>query len=102
MFGHGIYTTSTSSKADHYVMNSRIHSHKHIMLLCLVFVGESEKLYGPDYTKTAPSPGYESVTAATTAENGAVLYDETVVYREDAIVPVGLIVYTRTGWQPIM
>ncbi|KAF4978808.1 hypothetical protein FZEAL_4875 [Fusarium zealandicum] len=71
MFGKGIYTTDISSKADGYVMNHHLSSHLHAML----------------------------VEAVTFDRGGSVMYPETVVYREDAIVPVAVVMYTRTGWQ---
>lgn len=98
MFGEGIYTTQTSSKADDYVLNHRIRSQKHVMILCLVYVGRSQTLYQADHNRTSAGAGYHSITAATTANGGAVRYDETVVYEDCSIVPIGLIVYTRTGW----
>jgi len=70
------------------------------MLLCHVFTGRSEKMYSEDYGRTAPSDGYDSVEAATRREGGVVNYPLTVVYRESHIIPVGLITYTREGWQP--
>lgn len=72
----------------------------HVMLLCHVFTGRPEKLYTAEYDRQAPSPDHDSVEAATRAEDGVVNYPLTVVYNPSAIVPVGLIVYTRQGWQP--
>lgn len=31
---------------------------------------------------------------------GTLKNPETVVYRDDAIIPVGVIMYTRQGWDP--
>ena len=70
------------------------------MLLCHVFTGRSEKVYREDYNRMAPSDGHDSVEAATRREGGVVNYPLTVVYRESHIIPVGLITYTREGWQP--
>ena len=36
---------------------------------------------------------------ATADEGRALQYNEAVVYNEASIIPIGLIMYTRTGWQ---
>ncbi|KAK3946354.1 hypothetical protein QBC46DRAFT_369562 [Diplogelasinospora grovesii] len=100
MFGHGIYTSSVSSKADIYTMNQHIYSPMHAMLLCSVYVGRSEKLFQADHSRTSPSYGYDSVEGVTKSNGGTLDYPETVVYNEASIVPIGLIMYTRKGWQP--
>lgn len=41
------------------------------------------------------------VEGVTINNGGSLQYPEFVVYREDAIVPVGLIMYTRKGWEPL-
>lgn len=38
------------------------------------------------------------VEAVTEAQGGDVKHPETVVYHEGAMIPFGLIIYTRTGW----
>ncbi|KAL8383201.1 hypothetical protein RB595_006793 [Gaeumannomyces hyphopodioides] len=40
------------------------------------------------------------VKAVTKANGGSVEYPETIVYQEDYIVPVAILVYEREGWQP--
>jgi hypothetical protein len=99
MFGGGIYSTSVSSKADVYTMNHRIRSRLHGIILYLVFIGTFEKLHEADHWKTAPAEGCHSVMGATVNDGGTLQYTEAVVYRESSIIPIGLIMYTRTGWQ---
>ncbi|KAH6637205.1 hypothetical protein F5144DRAFT_601879 [Chaetomium tenue] len=97
MFGRGIYSTSVSSKADKYAMNHHIRSRLHGIILCLVFIGTFEKLHQADQWKTAPAEGCDSVMGATVNDGGSRRYTEAVVYRESSIIPIGLIMYTRTG-----
>jgi hypothetical protein len=61
-FGYGIYTTSTSSKADYYIRNTGSSSTR-ALLLNQVIVGRGEKLLynAPDLTKP-PSSQYDSVS----------------------------------------
>lgn len=100
MFGPGIYTTDVSSKADNWVMNHHMHSKLHVMLPCAVSVGKSEKLYSADYERKGPSTGYQSVEGAVIAEGGVLHEPEIFLYSENLVVPFGMIVYTREGWQP--
>jgi Poly(ADP-ribose) polymerase catalytic domain len=95
MFGRAIYTTSVSSKADIYAKNRYAGSRMHAMLLCLVSVGKAEEMFSADHSKKNPSYGYDSVEAVTKPHGGAVEYPETAVYSEGAIIPIGLIIYTR-------
>lgn len=87
--------TSASSKASGYALNRHIQSRLHVILICLAFTGRPEKLYQADHHKTRPGAGFDSVEAVTTIENGAVVYHESVIYQEERIMPVGLVVYTR-------
>ncbi|PVF95499.1 ADP-ribosylation [Serendipita vermifera] len=93
-FGSGIYTTSTSSKANDYSQNS-VSSPRKAMLLNKVIVGNGKKLYWGDPTLTAPPPGFDSVIGEP-AKNGRgeLNYDELVVYSDKAIIPAFLIIYT--------
>lgn len=95
MFGRGIYLTRVSSKADIYAWNSQGHSDLHVLLICLAFTGRVEMVCEADYDKVTPSAGFDSAEAATLANKGAVAYHESIVYREEVVLPVGLIVYTR-------
>ncbi|KAK4446068.1 hypothetical protein QBC34DRAFT_470722 [Podospora aff. communis PSN243] len=97
MFGGGINSTSVSSKADNYAMNHHIKSKLHGIILCLVFIGTYEKLHEAEHWRTAPAEGCHSVMGATQDEGGALQYTEAVVYNEASIIPIGLIMYTRTG-----
>ncbi len=36
--------------------------------------------------------------AATRAQGGEVLNPETIHYTEDGIIPIGMVAYTRQGW----
>ncbi|KAM5349021.1 hypothetical protein ACJ41O_008844 [Fusarium nematophilum] len=98
MFGYGIYTTECSSKADTYVDNHHMHSHLHAMLICRVVANRPQFVKHACSKRTAPDRGYNCVEAVTRANGGEVNFPETIVYREDAIVPVGVIMYTRRGW----
>ncbi|KAI8720138.1 hypothetical protein NCS52_00458500 [Fusarium sp. LHS14.1] len=100
IFGPGIYTTDVSSKADKWVMNHHMHSKLHVMLLCAVCVGKSEKLYRADRGRKGPSAGYQSVEGAVIADGGVLNEPEIVLYSENLVVPFGMIVYTREGWEP--
>ncbi|KAM7217594.1 hypothetical protein V8F06_006978 [Rhypophila decipiens] len=98
MFGPGIYTTDISSKADIYAKNHHLRSSKHAMLVCRVANNKPQYLTKAEYHRFAPDPGYDCVEAVTLANGGSVRFPETVVYSDDAIVPVALIIYTREGW----
>ncbi|KAI1313247.1 hypothetical protein F5Y03DRAFT_338523 [Xylaria venustula] len=98
MFGAGIYTTPSSSKADIYAKNHRLLSRRHAILICRVVSNRPQNLRVADHTLRSPAPGYDSVRGLTLAEGGSLNYPEVVVYRNDAIVPVGVVFYTRKGW----
>lgn len=50
---------------------------------------------GPDYRRREPDPGFNCVEALTKKDGGSVKYPETIVYREDAIAPVAVVVYEK-------
>ncbi|KAK0714138.1 hypothetical protein B0T26DRAFT_874084 [Lasiosphaeria miniovina] len=100
MFGPGIYTTEVSSKADIYVRNHHVRSNMHAMLLCRVAYNRPQLVSVADHSRICPDAGYDCVEAVRLVDGGSVDYPETVVYRDDAIVPVALIMYTRQGWEP--
>ncbi|CAG9941520.1 unnamed protein product [Clonostachys rosea f. rosea IK726] len=101
MFGKGIYTTPIASKADNYAKNHHIRSQFHAIILCRVVCDKPQLMHQADHSLVAPSSDqYNCVTAVTKANGGSVEYPEIVVYRDDAIVPVGVILYTREGWAP--
>jgi len=88
-FGHGIYTSSTSSKSNGYSSNDCKSALK-AMLLNKVIVGNGCKLRQNNDTLTAPPQGFDSVLG----EKGNVLnHDELVVYTNDAIRPSYLVMY---------
>ncbi|KAG8946535.1 hypothetical protein FRC04_011593 [Tulasnella sp. 424] len=89
MFGVGIYTSSTSSKAAGYVHNHTQSAYK-AMLLNKVAVGRSYFTGVADNGRTAPPPGYNSVCGL---PGDALKHDETIVYDDDAIRPQYLIIY---------
>ncbi|KAE9387033.1 ADP-ribosylation [Gymnopus androsaceus JB14] len=88
-FGRGIYTTSTSSKANDYSDNKSPSSLRAI-LLNQVVVGKQYKLLYNNVTLTKPPPGYDSVLGE---KGGSLNYDELVVYTNDAIRPSFLVMY---------
>ncbi|EJT69762.1 hypothetical protein GGTG_12645 [Gaeumannomyces tritici R3-111a-1] len=100
MFGPGIYTTPMVSKADIYAQNSHVRSRKHVIIVCRVITSCPQYLKKSDHGRTSPDRGYNCVKAVTKANGGAVEYPETIVYQEDYIVPVAILVYERDGWQP--
>lgn len=91
-FGHGIYTSSTSSKSNDYASNVAINSTWRALLLNKVVVGNGKKLVHDDTSLTAPPPGFDSVLAEV-ARGGSVNYDELIVYRNDAVRPSYLVMY---------
>lgn len=95
MFGRGIYTTSSSSKASQYAGNHYQNCRHHAMLVCNVVTGNKEPLYKASHGHAAPSFGYDSVQGMT-KPSGSLEYPETVVYREDAILPVFVVMFDFT------
>jgi len=89
-FGAGIYTSSTSSKANDYSQNSDATTPLKAILLNKIVVGKGYKMTRDNTSLTAPPTGYDSVLA----EKGDRLnYDELVVYNNDAIRPSYLVMY---------
>ncbi|KAH0833183.1 ADP-ribosylation [Lanmaoa asiatica] len=89
-FGHGIYTTSCSSKADDYVSNLPESGALRVMILSRVVVGRPYKRYRNAPDLVAPPSGYDSIAG----EIGWDLnYEETVTYDNDTVRPAYLIVY---------
>ncbi|KAJ6451450.1 ADP-ribosylation [Mycena sanguinolenta] len=89
MFGKGIYTSTTSSKAAGYSQNSRASKYK-AMLLNNVVVGRAYETNKAMVGSTAPPKGFDSVCGL---PGSALKYDETCVYDDDAIRPTYLILY---------
>ncbi|KAE9394007.1 ADP-ribosylation [Gymnopus androsaceus JB14] len=90
-FGRGIYTTSTSSKANDYSRNLQT-SWLKAMLLNNVVVGKGYKKFYNDEDLTEPPSGYDSVIGEPSLA-GDLNYDELVVYTNDAIRPSFLVMY---------
>ncbi|KAK4225374.1 hypothetical protein QBC38DRAFT_530957 [Podospora fimiseda] len=90
MYGRGIYSSSSSSKADMYFQDVNGKNNCYAaLIICLVALGKIKNLFRPDNGRTAPDYGYDSV------EGGSVNAPETVVYDERQIIPVGFIIYKR-------
>ncbi|EIM89674.1 ADP-ribosylation, partial [Stereum hirsutum FP-91666 SS1] len=92
-FGRGHYTSATSSKSDDYAKNLgyATTSNYKTMLLNLVAVGNAFKTYDDMDDLTSPPAGYDAVIGEV---GGTLNYDELVVYRNDAIIPAYLVVYS--------
>ncbi|KAK3326776.1 hypothetical protein B0H66DRAFT_618030 [Apodospora peruviana] len=100
MFGPGIYSTECSSKADIYAKNSHIRTNRHVVLICRVVGDRPQMLVSAETNRRSPDRRYNCVEAVLDTDGGEVVYPETVVYDEDQILPVGMVVYKRTGWSP--
>lgn len=91
-FGHGIYTTSTSSKSNDYAKNIGVNSDWKALLLNKVVVGAGKSLINDDTSLTGPPVGYDSVVGEA-AVGGSLNYDELVLYNNDAVRPSYLVMY---------
>ncbi|KAH7481293.1 hypothetical protein FOMA001_g7544 [Fusarium oxysporum f. sp. matthiolae] len=89
------------TEADVYVKNHYVSSNLHAMLICYVVASKPQRKLLADHDITRPCRGFNCVEGVTINNGGSLQYPEFVVYREDAIVPVGLIMYTRKGWEPL-
>ncbi|KAK4466572.1 hypothetical protein QBC42DRAFT_326237 [Cladorrhinum samala] len=88
-FGHGFYTAKNSWLADGYVSPHGGGTHR-ALIVCKVAIGNVQHLRpgSSEHSRRSPDRGYDSVCGL--RKSGS----ETVVYREDAIIPVGVVVYT--------
>lgn len=93
-------STFPSTEADTYAKNHHIHSSQHAIIVCTVVRGNVKQLYAADHSLTSPGAGFDSVEGMERQRGGAINYKEIVVYREDAIIPRAVIMYTRKGWAP--
>ncbi|KAK0721724.1 hypothetical protein B0T26DRAFT_642923, partial [Lasiosphaeria miniovina] len=100
MFGSGIYSTTCSSKADIYAKNSHVRTNRHVILICRIVGDRPQLLTNAEAHRRGLDSNYNCVEAVLTSAGGGVQYPETVVYDEELIIPVGLVVYKRTGWLP--
>ncbi|KIK57330.1 hypothetical protein GYMLUDRAFT_203749 [Collybiopsis luxurians FD-317 M1] len=94
-FGNGIYTTSCASKADDYSSIGRsncqhLNRNSRILLLNRVVVGKPHHRRQNGTHMSQPPPGFHSVIGLPGVDLN---YEETVVYRNDAIRPAYLVVY---------
>lgn len=89
MYGAGIYTSATSSKASDYAVQ-RGKSPYRALLLNEVVMGKTIRMATPDGNLVEPPAGFDSIIA----EPGIVLrFDEAIVYRDEAIRPLFLVIY---------
>ncbi|TFY64614.1 hypothetical protein EVJ58_g2510 [Rhodofomes roseus] len=88
-FGAGIYTSATSSKAHAYVAEKGGSPYK-AMLLNDVVLGKPIKLKKTDTSLTEPPEDYDSVIGE---PGGDLNYDEAIVYKNEAIRPLFLVIY---------
>lgn len=60
------------------------------LIVCKVATGNTQQLrsWHGQQGKTKPDQGYDSICGL-----GGDVYHETVVYREDAIIPVGVVIF---------
>ncbi|KAG8779070.1 hypothetical protein FRC15_010385 [Serendipita sp. 397] len=97
-YGKGIYSTCTSSKASDYSKNA-ISSPLKAVLLNEVVIGKGIIMSTDSPGLSGPPAGYDSVLAVPRKRlrrggpPAGLNYDETIVYRNDAIKPVYLVLY---------
>ncbi|KAG8791725.1 hypothetical protein FRC16_000313 [Serendipita sp. 398] len=96
-FGKGIYTSATSSKSNDYTTNNQ-ESNWTALLLNSVLIGRGFETKENHETLLQPPEGYDSVLGV---PGETLNYDETVVYRNDAIRPAYLVVYLTPTTQEI-
>ncbi|KAL2851168.1 hypothetical protein BJY01DRAFT_245105 [Aspergillus pseudoustus] len=79
--GHNIFASPSSSQADAFATNHHIRSSQHAMILCAC--PSIAQANAQPATPGAPPP-YSATT-----------------FTCEIVVPIGLIMYTRRGWQPL-
>ncbi|KAK0480148.1 hypothetical protein IW261DRAFT_116938 [Armillaria novae-zelandiae] len=92
-FGKGIYTTSCSSKADSYFRDVSEGSPFRMVLVNRVVVGKPRRVHHNRHRTLLPA-SYDSLIGVPGEDLN---YDETVVYKDEAIRPAYLIVYAYSG-----
>ncbi|KAH8823072.1 hypothetical protein DL96DRAFT_1469450, partial [Flagelloscypha sp. PMI_526] len=85
-FGWGIYSSSTASKANDYSSNGT-YSPLRALILANVVVGRGCKMTQGNSLLNAPPAGYDSVRCSLN-------WDETVMYKNDAILPSYLVMFS--------
>lgn len=103
-YARGLYFSRVSSKSNDYNMHSQRDNPKSLgpgsyrcMFLCKVAEGavyktQTEQLE-EDAVREILTCGYNSVVGESVANGGAINYEETVVYQNEAAIPSYLIVY---------
>ncbi|KAI0808416.1 hypothetical protein C8Q74DRAFT_1190386, partial [Fomes fomentarius] len=95
-YGKGLYTAPDPAKASTYADNVNKRNKLRAILLCSVVVGRKKPLYQRNRKLTTPPNNYDSIEGQKSV-TGAV---ECVVYREDAIIPHALLVWSDTRVTP--
>ena len=118
-YGHGVYLTATSSKADDYAHMAQVGHAQYkrgggnaddlkAVLVVQVVCGKVKQMLEADFHLRQPPPGYDSVVGLSPEHmeeeedeyinpltvTNALNYDELVVYDERRVLPVGLILYS--------
>lgn len=104
-YGRGLYFSRTASKSNDYAGGSErplSHGRHRVMFLCKVCVGRTHRttlarLDQATVDQLIGSGQADSVTGLTTADGGALNYEENVVYNESAAIPSYLVVYKLNG-----
>ena len=96
-FGPGFYFAQHASKSHEYPLPDmkrlRPGEHTRKMLLCKVARGKIFKtVENMDSLKGAAPHGFDSVHGDART-GGALMYDEVVVYREEAVLPIAVVEY---------
>ncbi|KAG8990019.1 hypothetical protein FRB90_001968 [Tulasnella sp. 427] len=89
MFGKGVYTSGTSSKSHGYIKQVAPSKYR-AMLMCRVLAGKAKKLTQADHNLIAAPAGYDSVRGV---PGGGLNYDELIVYDNNQIRPLYLVIY---------
>ncbi|KAF5541078.1 hypothetical protein FMEXI_8099 [Fusarium mexicanum] len=91
----------SKSKSDMFVKSLHHRSQLHAMFICQVISERPQYMMVASQKRTAPDPGYDSVEGLAMGEGGILTERETVVYRDDAIVPVAVIMYETSPYKRI-
>ncbi|EJD38479.1 hypothetical protein AURDEDRAFT_72096, partial [Auricularia subglabra TFB-10046 SS5] len=100
LFGKGFYSSINPTKASMYERNHNNNSNRHALLICTVVTGKKERLFKTDSSRTAPGSGFDSIEGVPSSQGGSVQYPETIVFREDAILPHALVMFSDTPVAP--
>ncbi|KAG8941160.1 hypothetical protein FRC04_004684 [Tulasnella sp. 424] len=92
MFGKGVYTSGTSSKSHGYIKQVAPSRYR-AMLMCRVLAGRAKKLTSADHNLVTAPTGYDSVRGV---PGGGLNYDELIVYDNNQIRPLYLVIYDST------